>query len=318
MNLLITGGAGFIGTNFVYYILNNTNHNIIIVDSLTYASNINNLKNAFDTHRCIFYQTNICDKESIEKIFNIEKPDIVINFAAESHVDNSIKNPKIFLETNIIGTSTLMDCCVKFNTRYHQISTDEVYGDLPLDRPDLKFDENYPLKTSSPYSTSKASADLLVMSYYRTYNLPVSISRCSNNYGPYQHKEKLIPKTIFNLMNDNHIGVYGNGLNVRDWLYVEDHCAAIYEIISSNKSIGQIFNIGGNNEKTNIEIVKLLLKEFNKDETYIDFIEDRKGHDLRYAINADKMYNTFGWKPKYTFDLGIQKTVDWYKYNNQL
>lgn len=259
-----------------------------------------------------FVKGDIADRAFVDELFASEKPDVVVNFAAESHVDRSIENPEIFLQTNVIGTSVLMDACRKYgNIRYHQVSTDEVYGDLPLDRPDLFFTETTPLHTSSPYSASKASADLLVQAYYRTYKLPVTISRCSNNYGPYHFPEKLIPLMIANALNDKKLPVYGKGENVRDWLYVEDHCSAIDLIIRKGK-IGEVYNIGGHNERTNLEVVKTIIKELGKSEDLIEFVTDRPGHDRRYAIDPTKIHNELGWLPATKFDDGIKKTIDWY------
>ena len=310
---LITGGAGFIGSNFIINKLSlSDNDNVICVDSLTYAGNIETLKPVMDNDKFTFIRTDICNKESIESIFLECQPDVVINFAAESHVDRSIKDPQLFLKTNIIGTSVLMDACVKHNVeRFHQVSTDEVYGDLPLDRPDLKFTENTPLHTSSPYSSSKAGADLLVMAYERTYGLPVSISRCSNNYGPNQFPEKLIPLMITKSLLNQPLPIYGDGLNVRDWLYVKDHCTAIEIIVKRGKN-GCIYNIGGNNEVPNIEIVKTILNELNKPESLITFVEDRKGHDRRYAIDSSKIQRELGWRPETSFKNGIKSTINWY------
>lgn len=259
-----------------------------------------------------FFKGDIANRAFDDELFASEKPDVVVNFAAESHVDRSIENPEIFLQTNVIGTSVLMDACRKYgNIRYHQVSTDEVYGDLPLDRPDLFFTETTPLHTSSPYSASKASADLLVQAYYRTYKLPVTISRCSNNYGPYHFPEKLIPLMIANALNDKKLPVYGKGENVRDWLYVEDHCSAIDLIIRKGK-IGEVYNIGGHNERTNLEVVKTIIKELGKSEDLIEFVTDRPGHDRRYAIDPTKIHNELGWLPATKFDDGIKKTIDWY------
>lgn len=259
-----------------------------------------------------FFKGDIANRAFVDELFASEKPDVVVNFAAESHVDRTIENPEIFLQTNVIGTSVLMDTCRKYgNIRYHQVSTDEVYGDLPLDRPDLFFTETTPLHTSSPYSASKASADLLVQAYYRTYKLPVTISRCSNNYGPYHFPEKLIPLMIANALNDKKLPVYGKGENVRDWLYVEDHCSAIDLIIRKGK-IGEVYNIGGHNERTNLEVVKTIIKELGKSEDLIEFVTDRPGHDRRYAIDPTKIHNELGWLPATKFDDGIKKTIDWY------
>lgn len=317
MKIIVTGGAGFIGSNFIYYMLKkHTEDEIICIDCLTYAGNLSTLEEAFKNPKFRFYKTNICDKEGIDEIFEKEKPDIVVNFAAESHVDRSIEDPNIFLTTNIMGTATLMNACRKYGIqRYHQVSTDEVYGDLPLDRPDLFFTETTPLHTSSPYSSSKAAADLLVLAYHRTYGLPVSISRCSNNYGPYHFPEKLIPLMIANALHDKPLPVYGEGLNVRDWLYVEDHCKAIDLIIRMGR-VGEVYNVGGHNEKQNIEIVKLICKELNKPESLIIHVGDRKGHDMRYAIDPTKIHNELGWLPETRFEDGIKKTIEWYL-NNQ-
>lgn len=313
MKILVTGGAGFIGSNFVYYELDNyPNDEIICLDKLTYAANLETLEVAMKNPKFKFVKGNIADRVFVDELFASEKPDVVVNFAAESHVDRSIENPEIFLQTNVMGTSVLMDACRKYgNIRYHQVSTDEVYGDLPLDRPDLFFTETTPLHTSSPYSASKASADLLVQAYYRTYKLPVTISRCSNNYGPYHFPEKLIPLMIANALNDKKLPVYGKGENVRDWLYVEDHCSAIDLIIRKGK-IGEVYNIGGHNERTNLEVVKTIIEELGKSEDLIEFVTDRPGHDRRYAIDPTKIHNELGWLPATKFDDGIKKTIDWY------
>ncbi len=313
MKILVTGGAGFIGSNFVYYELDNyPNDEVICLDKLTYAGNLETLEIAMKNPKFKFVKGDIADRIFVDELFASENPDVVVNFAAESHVDRSIENPEIFLQTNVIGTSVLMDACRKYgNIRYHQVSTDEVYGDLPLDRPDLFFTETTPLHTSSPYSASKASADLLVQAYYRTYKLPVTISRCSNNYGPYHFPEKLIPLMIANVLNDKKLPVYGKGENVRDWLYVEDHCSAIDLIIRKGK-IGEVYNIGGHNERTNLEVVKTIIEELGKSEDLIEFVTDRPGHDRRYAINPTKIHNELGWLPVTKFDDGIKKTIDWY------
>lgn len=313
MKILVTGGAGFIGSNFVYYELDNyPNDEVICLDKLTYAGNLETLEVAMKNPKFKFVKGDIADRVFVDELFASENPDVVVNFAAESHVDRSIENPEIFLQTNVIGTSVLMDACRKYgNIRYHQVSTDEVYGDLPLDRPDLFFTETTPLHTSSPYSASKASADLLVQAYYRTYKLPVTISRCSNNYGPYHFPEKLIPLMIANALNDKKLPVYGKGENVRDWLYVEDHCSAIDLIIRKGK-IGDVYNIGGHNERTNLEVVKTIIKELGKSEDLIEFVTDRPGHDRRYAIDPTKIHNELGWLPATKFDDGIKKTIDWY------
>lgn len=313
MKILVTGGAGFIGSNFVYYELDNyPNDEVICLDKLTYAGNLETLEVAMKNPKFKFVKGDIADRAFVDELFASEKPDVVVNFAAESHVDRSIENPEIFLQTNVIGTSVLMDACRKYgNIRYHQVSTDEVYGDLPLDRPDLFFTETTSLHTSSPYSALKASADLLVQAYYRTYKLPVTISRCSNNYGPYHFPEKLIPLMIANALNDKKLPVYGKGENVRDWLYVEDHCSAIDLIIRKGK-IGEVYNIGGHNERTNLEVVKTIIKELGKSEDLIEFVTDRPGHDRRYAIDPTKIHNELGWLPATKFDDGIKKTIDWY------
>lgn len=313
MKILVTGGAGFIGSNFVYYELDNyPNDEVICLDKLTYAGNLETLEVAMKNPKFKFVKGDIADRAFVDELFASEKPDVVVNFAAESHVDRSIENPEIFLQTNVIGTSVLMDACRKYgNIRYHQVSTDEVYGDLPLDRPDLFFTETTPLHTSSPYSASKASADLLVQAYYRTYKLPVTISRCSNNYGPYHFPEKLIPLMIANALNDKKLPVYGKGENVRDWLYVEDHCSAIDLIIRKGK-IGEVYNIGGHNERTNLEVVKTIIEELGKSEDLIEFVTDRPGHDRRYAIDPTKIHNELGWLPATKFDDGIKKTIEWY------
>lgn len=317
-SILVTGGAGFIGSNFVYYMLKKyLDYKIICVDCLTYAGNMSTLADAMKNENFKFYKTNICDRDGIYEIFEAEKPDIVVNFAAESHVDRSIENPEVFLQTNILGTQVMMDACRKYGIeRYHQVSTDEVYGDLPLDRPDLFFTEETPIHTSSPYSSSKAGADLLVLAYHRTYGLPVTISRCSNNYGPYHFPEKLIPLMIANCLNDKPLPVYGEGLNVRDWLYVEDHCKAI-DLIIHNGRVGEVYNIGGHNEMRNIDIVKLICKYLDKPESLITYVADRKGHDMRYAIDPTKIHNELGWLPETKFADGIKLTIDWYLNNRE-
>lgn len=313
MKLLITGGAGFIGSNFIFYMMNKyPEYNIICLDKLTYAGNLSTLASVMDESNFRFVKADICNREEVYQLFGEEQPDIVVNFAAESHVDRSIEVPSIFLQTNIVGTSILMDACRKYGIkRYHQVSTDEVYGDLPLDRPDLFFTEETPLHTSSPYSASKAGADLLVLAYHRTYGLPVTISRCSNNYGPYHFPEKLIPLMIINALHDKKLPVYGTGENVRDWLYVEDHCSAIDLIIREGR-VGEVYNIGGHNEKTNLEVVKTILKELGKGEDLITFVKDRPGHDRRYAIDPAKIHCELGWLPQTSFAEGIKKTIKWY------
>ena len=314
MKIIVTGGAGFIGGNFVHYMVKtHPEDKIIVIDKLTYAGNLETLAPVMD--KITFYKTDIANRSEIYKIFETERPDVVINFAAESHVDRSIENPEVFLVTNILGTGVLLDASRDFKVkRYHQVSTDEVYGDLPIDRPDLFFTEETPIHTSSPYSSSKASADLLVGAYHRTYGLPVTISRCSNNYGPYHFPEKLIPLMIANALADKPLPVYGEGLNVRDWLYVEDHCRAI-DLIVRNGRVGEVYNVGGHNEKANIDIVKLILKHLGKPESLITFVADRKGHDMRYAIDPKKISDELGWEPTTMFDEGIVKTIDWYLNN---
>lgn len=313
MTIIVTGGAGFIGSNFVFHMLQaHPDYRIVCLDKLTYAGNLSTLEPVLQQDNFRFVKADICDRQAVDKLFQEEKPDIVVNFAAESHVDRSIENPGIFLETNIMGTAVLMDACRKYGIqRYHQVSTDEVYGDLPLDRPDLFFTEETPLHTSSPYSSSKASADLLVMAYYRTYGLPVTISRCSNNYGPYHFPEKLIPLMIANALADKPLPVYGNGENVRDWLYVEDHCRAV-DLIIHNGKVGEVYNVGGHNEKRNIDIVRIICQELGKPESLIVHVEDRKGHDRRYAIDPAKIHRELGWLPETKFEDGIKKTIKWY------
>ena len=316
MTILVTGGAGFIGSNFIFHQLAaHSEDRIVCLDKLTYAGNLSTLKGVMDQPNFHFVKLDICDREGVMSLFEEEKPEVVVNFAAESHVDRSIESPEIFLQTNILGTQVLMDACRKFGVeRFHQVSTDEVYGDLPLDRPDLFFTEQTPIHTSSPYSASKASADLLVMAYHRTYGLPVTISRCSNNYGPYQFPEKLIPLMIANCLNDKPLPVYGQGLNVRDWLYVEDHCRAIDLVIRKGR-VGEVYNIGGHNEMKNIDIVKLICKALDKPESLITYVTDRKGHDMRYAIDPEKIHQELGWLPETKFADGIQKTIRWYLEN---
>jgi len=316
MKIIVTGGAGFIGGNFVYHMLNNhPDDKIICLDALTYAGNIETLEDAIKNPNFKVIKGDISDRNAVYELFETEKPDIVINFAAESHVDRSITNPELFLQTNIIGTSVLLDACRKYGIeRYHQVSTDEVYGDLPLDRPDLFFTEKTALHTSSPYSASKASADLLVQAYYRTFKVPVTISRCSNNYGPYHFPEKLIPLMIANALNDKPLPVYGKGENVRDWLYVEDHCSAI-DLIVRQGTVGEVYNIGGHNEKTNLEVVRTIIHELGKSEDLIQYVTDRLGHDQRYAIDPNKIHSELGWEPTTKFADGIKKTIQWYLNN---
>lgn len=313
MKIIVTGGAGFIGGNFVHHMVRKyPEYQIICLDKLTYAGNLETLEPIMQEKNFKFVKGDIADRDFVYKLFSEEQPDVIINFAAESHVDRSIDDPNIFLQTNIMGTSVLLDACRKYGIkRFHQVSTDEVYGDLPLDRPDLFFTENSPIHTSSPYSASKASADLLVSAYSRTYKLPVSISRCSNNYGPYHFPEKLIPLMIINALNNKPLPVYGKGENVRDWLYVEDHCTAIDMIIHSGK-FGEVYNIGGHNERTNLDVVKTIIRELGKDESLIKYVADRPGHDMRYAIDPTKIKNELGWEPTTRFEDGIKKTIKWY------
>ena len=321
--IIVTGAAGFIGGNYIHYHLAaHPDDKLVVVDKLTYAGNLSTLAPVMDKIK--FYKTDICDRDAIYGIFETEHPDAVINFAAESHVDRSIENPSIFLQTNVIGTSVLMDACRKYgNVRYHQVSTDEVYGDLPLDRPDLFFTEETPIHTSSPYSSSKAGADLLVQAYYRTYGLPITISRCSNNYGPYHFPEKLIPLMIINCLHDKQLPVYGDGMQIRDWLYVEDHCKAI-DMVATGGKVGEVYNIGGHNERPNIFIVKTIIAQLSErlndpeiNEGLIKHVEDRLGHDRRYGIDPSKIKADLGWYPETTFEVGIVKTIDWYLENQQ-
>lgn len=318
MKILVTGGAGFIGCNFVYYMLDkHPDYDIVCLDALTYAGNLKSLGRAMENPKFKFVKGNIADRELVDKLFADEKFDIVVNFAAESHVDRSIENPFIFLETNVTGTACLLDASRCHGvSRYHQVSTDEVYGDLPLDRPDLFFTETMNLVTSSPYSASKASADLLTLAFHRTYGLPVTITRCSNNYGPYQFPEKLIPLMIMRAQADESLPVYGEGLNVRDWLYVEDHCKAIDMVIHSGR-VGEVYNVGGHNEKRNIDVVKTILAALSKPESLITYVKDRAGHDLRYAIDPTKISTELGWKPETSFDIGIAATIRWYLDNTE-
>lgn len=318
MKIIVTGGAGFIGGNFIHFMIKKyPQYKIICLDNLTYAGNLETLKDVMENENFKFIKADITDRATIYKIFEEIKPNIVVNFAAESHVDRSIENPEIFLNTNIIGTNILLDACKKYGIdRYHQVSTDEVYGDLPIDRPDMFFTEETKINPSSPYSASKASADLLVMSYYRTFNMPVTISRCSNNYGPYHFPEKLIPLMIINALNDKELPVYGNGKNIRDWLYVEDHCSAI-DMIIHNGTVGEIYNIGDHNEKTNLDVVKTIVKELGKSDDLITYVKDRPGHDLRYAIDPTKINKELGWIPETKFEEGIKKTIQWYIDNKE-
>lgn len=317
MKILVTGGAGFIGCNFVYYMLKKyPDYDIVCLDALTYAGNLKSLDEAMKNPRFKFVKGSISDKDCVNPLFEEEKFDVVVNFAAESHVDRSIENPFIFLETNIMGTACLLEASKKYGVkRFHQVSTDEVYGDLPLDRPDLFFTEETPIHTSSPYSSSKASADLLTLAFHRTYGLPVTVSRCSNNYGPYQFPEKLIPLMIVRAQEDKSLPVYGEGLNVRDWLYVEDHCKAI-DMIIHNGRVGEVYNVGGHNERRNIDVVKTVLSHLSKPESLITYVKDRAGHDLRYAIDPAKISSELGWTPETAFDEGMKKTVEWYLENS--
>ena len=313
MTVLLTGGAGFIGANFIYYELKtHPEDRIVCLDALTYAGNLSTLAEALQHPNLAFYKVNICDRPAVYEVFEKERPDAVVNFAAESHVDRSIETPEIFLQTNILGAQVMMDACRKYGAkRYHQVSTDEVYGDLPLDRPELFFTEETPIHTSSPYSASKAAADLLVGAYHRTFGLPATISRCSNNYGPYHFPEKLIPLMIANALNDKPLPVYGKGENVRDWLYVEDHCRAI-DLILRKGTVGEVYNVGGHNEMRNIDIVKLICQKLGKPESLITYVADRKGHDMRYAIDPGKIHRELGWLPETKFADGLDKTIDWY------
>ena len=316
MKMLVTGGAGFIGSNFLYYMRAHAPETeLLCMDKLTYAGNLSTLAPLMDEEKFRFYRTDIADRAAVYAVFEAERPDAVVNFAAESHVDRSIENPSVFLETNVMGTQVLLDASRHFGVkRFHQVSTDEVYGDLPLDRPALFFTEKTPLHTSSPYSASKAAADLLCQAYFRTYGLPLTISRCSNNYGPDQFPEKLIPLMIANALNDKPLPVYGEGLNVRDWLYVADHCAAIARILEKG-TVGEVYNIGGHNEKRNIDIVRRILAILGKSEELITYVTDRKGHDQRYAIDPSFIHEELGWLPETAFDEGIVKTVNWYLEN---
>jgi len=318
MKILVTGGAGFIGSNFIFYMLDqHPDYRIVCLDALTYAGNLKTLEPLMDNDKFRFVKGDVRDRDLIFDLFVEEDFDLVVNFAAESHVDRSIEDPGVFLETNIMGTQVLMDAGREYGIkRFHQVSTDEVYGDLPLDKPELMFTEDTPIKTSSPYSASKASADLLVEAYHRTFGLPVTISRCSNNYGPYQFPEKLIPLMISKALAEEELPVYGKGENVRDWLYVEDHCRAIDLILHKGKD-GEVYNIGGHNERSNLEVVKTILDELDKPEFLISFVEDRAGHDLRYAIDPNKISEELGWEPTILFDEGIKKTINWYLDNQE-
>ena len=318
MRLLVTGAAGFIGTNFVYEQLKDRSlDRLVCLDALTYAGRKDNLVDALLDERVRFVHGNITNTSLLNTLFTEERFDAVVHFAAESHVDHSIDNPGLFMQTNVIGTQLLMDACMRHGIkRFHMISTDEVYGDLPLDRPDLTFSESSPIRPSSPYAASKASADLLSLSYFRTYGLPVTVSRCSNNYGPYQLKEKLIPKFISLAMEDQPLTMYGSGLNIRDWLHVADHCSAIDAIMKKGRP-GEVYNIGGGNERRNIDIAKFILKQLRKPESLITYVKDRPGHDLRYAIDSSKIQRELGWRPAWDFDQGMTRTVQWYLENRK-
>ncbi|MDL2276768.1 dTDP-glucose 4,6-dehydratase [Breznakia sp. OttesenSCG-928-G09] len=318
MKILVTGGAGFIGGNFIHYMVDKyPEDEIICLDLLTYAGNLETLKSVEDKANYRFIRGDIADRNFIFDLFEKEKFDIIVNFAAESHVDRSIESPEIFVKTNVMGTTTLLDAAKEYGVkRYHQVSTDEVYGDLPLDRPDLFFTEETPLHTSSPYSSAKAAADLFVLAYHRTFGLPVTVSRCSNNYGPYHFPEKLIPLMITRALDNQTLPVYGTGENVRDWLHVYDHCVAIDLIIRNGKE-GEVYNIGGHNERSNLEVVQTILKTLDKPESLISYVEDRKGHDMRYAIDPKKLETELGWVPKYNFDTGIKQTIEWYLDNKE-
>ena len=316
MKILVTGGAGFIGSNFIHYMVEKyPEDKIVNLDLLTYAGNLASLKDIEHLSNYTFVKGDIADRLFIDALFSKENFDVVVNFAAESHVDRSITNPGLFVQTNVMGTQVLLDASRKHGVkRFHQVSTDEVYGDLPLDRTDLFFSEDTPIHTSSPYSASKAGSDLLVLAYHRTFKLPVTISRCSNNYGPYHFPEKLIPLMISRALADEKLPVYGKGENVRDWLHVFDHCVAIDLIIRKGR-VGEVYNIGGHNERTNLEVVKTILRELNKPESLINYVTDRAGHDLRYAIDPAKIETELGWKPTYNFDTGIKQTIQWYLEN---
>ncbi len=318
MKILVTGGAGFIGSNFINRMLNKySDYQLVCLDKLTYAGNLESLEDSLENENFKFVKGDICNNELVEELCKRENFDCIVNFAAESHVDRSIEDPSVFLKTNILGTQVLMDACRKFSiNRFHQVSTDEVYGDLPLDRPDLFFTEETPIHTSSPYSASKASADLLVQAYHKTFGLNVTISRCSNNYGPFHFPEKLIPLMITRALAEESLPVYGTGENIRDWLYVTDHCDAIDVIIHKGKS-GGVYNVGGHNEKTNLDVVKTIISSLGKSEDLIIYVQDRAGHDLRYAIDPTKIKNELNWEPTILFEEGIQKTIEWYLENQK-
>lgn len=313
MNILITGGAGFIGANFCHYVYNKSD-NFVCLDALTYAGNKENIENLLNKQNFKFVLGNICDEELVDKVIKENKIDVVVNFAAESHVENSIKTPQPFIDTNITGVRVLLDACKKHNVkRFHQVSTDEVYGELKDGDP--SFLETSPLKPTNPYSISKAAADLLVLSYNKMFNLDTTISRCSNNYGIYQHKEKFVSKSIQDVINNRNITVHGDGKNIRDWINVLDHCEGIKRIIKSGRS-GEIYNIGSSGEKTNLEVAKAILSCFKSSKSKIEFVENRKNNDHRYSINYDKISKELGYKPKYTFENSLQTIIDWYKQNS--
>lgn len=316
--ILVTGGAGFIGSNFIFFMLKNySEYKIICLDKLTYAGNLSTLHSVMINPCFEFIKADICDRKAVNELFSKEKPDIVVNFAAESHVDRSIENPEIFLQTNIIGTASLLDACCKYGIeRFHQISTDEVYGSLSFDRLEERFTENMPLNATSPYSSSKASADLLALAYYKTYGVPITISRCSNNYGPYQFPEKLIPLMLVNAIADKPLPIYGTGMNIRDWIYVEDHCRAVASIVQDGRA-GEVYNIGTGTELSNLDIVKLICKKLGKPESLITYVSDRRAHDLRYAVDTSKIEKELGWKPVVSFDEGICRTINWYLDNKK-
>ncbi|MGW6146299.1 dTDP-glucose 4,6-dehydratase [Bacillus mycoides] len=313
MNILVTGGAGFIGSNFIHYMLKNyETYKIINYDALTYSGNLNNVKSIQENPNYSFVKGKIQNGELLEHVVKERDVQVIVNFAAESHVDRSIENPIPFYDTNVIGTVTLLELVKKYShIKLVQVSTDEVYGSLGKTG---KFIEETPLAPNSPYSSSKASSDMIALSYYETYQLPVIITRCSNNYGPYQYPEKLIPLMVTNALEEKKLPLYGDGLNVRDWLHVTDHCSAIDTVLHKGR-VGEVYNIGGNNEKTNIDVVEQIIKLLGKTKTDIEFVTDRLGHDRRYAIDAQKMKNEFEWEPRYTFEQGLKETVEWYKNN---
>lgn len=318
MTILVTGGAGFIGSNFIFYWMEkHPDDKVVCLDKLTYAGNLSTLESVMEKPNFRFVKGDICDRNLVFDLFQAERPEVVVNFAAETHVDRSIDGPGVFLQTNLFGTAALLDACREFGVeRYHQVSTDEVYGDLPLDRPDLFFTESTPLHTSSPYSASKAGADLMVQAYHKTFGVQATISRCSNNYGPYQFPEKFIPLMVLNALQDKFLPVYGEGINIRDWLYVTDHCRAIELILQKGKP-GEIYNVGGHNERQNIDVVKLICKELGKPESLITFVADRKGHDRRYAIDPAKIHKELGWLPETKFEDGMKRTIQWYVENRE-